>query len=35
MAHTAFLYKRAEKQAIDKNFSVFLDNVLDPIWFLE
>jgi hypothetical protein len=29
----AYWFKRAEAQAIDKNFNPFLMNLLDPIWF--
>jgi len=32
-ASTGYWYKRYEKQAIEKNFNPFLDNVIDPIWF--
>ncbi len=33
-ASTAYWYRRAEKQAIDKEFSPFLMNVIDPFWFI-
>lgn len=33
-ASTGYWNTRYEKQAIDKNFSIFLDNVIDPIWFI-
>lgn len=33
-AHTAYWYRRAEAQAIDKQFSPFLMNVIDPLWFM-
>lgn len=32
-ASTGYWYTRYEKQAIDKNFDPFLDNLIDPIWF--
>ncbi len=32
-AATGYWYIRAEKQAIDKDFSIFLMNIIDPIWF--
>ena len=34
VAH-AYFYKRAEKQAIEKDFNPLLDNLIDPIWFFE
>ena len=34
VAH-AYFYLRAEKQAIEKDFNPFLDNLIDPIWFFE
>ncbi|MCC6157766.1 MAG: hypothetical protein IT350_06905 [Deltaproteobacteria bacterium] len=33
-ASTAYWYRRAEKQAIDREFSPFLMNVIDPFWFI-
>ena len=33
-ASTGYWYTRYEKQAIDKNFSLLLDNVINPIWFM-
>ncbi len=33
-ASTAYWYRRAEKQAIDREFSPFLMNVIDPFWFM-
>ncbi len=32
-AATGYWYRREEKQAIDKDFGIFLMNLIDPIWF--